>query len=83
MNVKEIIFDKISQEKVIAKEAKEDSDLYRDLGFDSLSFIRLLFEIEKIFGVTFSIEEMQSCLKVKQLVKVVEEKLNGEKHNSL
>ena len=45
MNVKEIIFDKISQEKVIAKEAKEDSDLYRDLGFDSLSFIRLLFEI--------------------------------------
>ena len=54
MNVKEIIFDKISQEKVVAKEAKEDSDLYRDLGFDSLSFIRLLFEIEKIFGVTFS-----------------------------
>jgi acyl carrier protein len=51
------------------------NNLYKDLGFDSLSFIRLLLKIEDIYSITFDITEMESCLEVSQLIASVEKKV--------
>lgn len=53
----------------------EKGNLYKDLGFDSLSFIRLLLKIEEIYSISFDIAEMECCLEVSQLIKLVEEKV--------
>lgn len=51
------------------------NNLYKDLGFDSLSFIRLLLKIEDIYSITFDITEMESCLEVSQLIALAEKKV--------
>ncbi len=51
------------------------NNLYKDLGFDSLSFIRLLLKIEDLYSITFDITEMESCLEVSQLIALAEKKV--------
>ncbi|GLC80310.1 acyl carrier protein [Lacrimispora brassicae] len=51
------------------------SNLYKDLGFDSLSFIHLLLKIEDMYSITFDITEMESCLEVSQLIAMAEKKV--------
>lgn len=53
----------------------EESNLYRDLGFDSLTFIGFLIEIEKKYAITFEIMEMECCLQVGVLISLVERKV--------
>lgn len=53
----------------------EKTNLYTDLGFDSLSFIRLLLEIEQVYSITFGIEEMEPCLEAGHLITLVEKKV--------
>ncbi|WP_024291844.1 acyl carrier protein [Lacrimispora indolis] len=50
-------------------------NLYKDLGFDSLSFIHLLLKIEDMYSITFDISEMESCLEVSQLIALTEKKV--------
>lgn len=51
------------------------NNLYKDLGFDSLSFIHLLLKIEDLYSITFDITEMESCLEVSQLIALAEKKV--------
>lgn len=57
-----------------------EKHLYRDLGLDSLSFIRLLLAIEDRFNVIFEISEMQSCLDINRLVELTEKKVTGDEN---
>lgn len=52
-----------------------ESNLYTDLGFDSLSFIVLLLEIEDTFSISFNVLEMENCLRVSQLIKLIKSKI--------
>jgi acyl carrier protein len=66
-----IILDSCKRSAPVVKE----SNLYYDLGFDSLAFIQLLVRIEKKYSIQFSITEMEECLRVGRLLEIVEEKL--------
>ena len=70
-------FDKVS--KLIAEqlgkdvsEIKEDKDLVKDLGADSLDAVELIMAIEEEFGISISDEEGSSVKTVKDIVNLIE-----------
>lgn len=75
--IKDEILQMIEEVKPIPVLVGENTDLYADLGFDSLSFILLLLKIEDIYSITFAITEMEMCLEVGQLIALVEKKVRG------
>ena len=54
------------------------TDLYRDLRFDSLSFICLITEIEDLYDIRFGMTEMDACLRVGKFIELTEQKV-GER----
>ena len=63
--------------KRIAAPVTRKSNLYTDLGINSLSFIALLLKIEEAYSITFDISEMAACIQVDRLIALVEEKRKG------
>lgn len=72
--IRDIVLQKIREIRPVPQPITEISHLYADLGYDSLSFIRLLVAIEDTCYVTFDITEMESCLQVGRLIEYVENK---------
>jgi long-chain acyl-CoA synthetase len=62
------------------KDFKEDSDLIVDFGYDSLSIIRLIADIERKFNIEFEISELVSEIisKYGNLKKSIAEKISAE-----
>ena len=62
------------------KDFKEDSDLIVDFGYDSLSIIRLIADIERKFNIEFEISELVSEIisKYGNLKKSISEKISAE-----
>ena len=75
MMVRDVIIEKIKGNVLVSVPINEKSNLYTDLGFDSLSFITLLTEIEEAYSITFDISEMETCLQVGRLIKTVQIKI--------
>jgi len=75
MMVSDVIIEKIKENLFISAPINAKSNLYTDLGFDSLSFITLLTDIEDAYSIILDIEEMEMCLQVGQLITVVENKI--------
>jgi len=75
MMVRNVIIEKIKGNVLVSVPINEKSNLYTDLGFDSLSFITLLTEIEDAYSITFDISEMETCLQVGRLIKTVQKKI--------
>ena len=50
------------------------SHLIDDLGADSLSAVEIVMEIEKQFGITISDKQVESIIRVKDIVAIVESK---------
>ena len=69
MGIREDIIRLIREEKQIYGE-----NLYRDCGFDSISFIGLLMKIEDMLSVTFEIDEMEECTDIPSLIALAEKK---------
>lgn len=69
-----------SVEQFIDIKSFSTADLVIDLGFDSLDLINLFFQIEEVFDVTISEEEIESCglSKIENLVSIIEGKLGRE-----
>lgn len=59
----------------------EKTNLYFDLGVDSVSFIEFLLEVEKRYAITFDITEMEQCLQVNGLIALVESKVKERSGN--
>lgn len=74
-NINEEIINMIEDAKGLPIPVKKNSNLYTDLGFDSLSFVELLLKIEETYSITFAIAEMEICLQTDQLIVLVENKL--------
>lgn len=74
MTVRKQIIQLINRKKSTNAGVFEGSDLYRDLGFDSLAFVELLVEIEALLHITFEIEEMERCLEAGELIRLAERK---------
>jgi acyl carrier protein len=54
-----------------------DSDLYQDLGIDSLSRMDLLGEVERHYGITIADDDIPSLDKVGAVVSVVQRAVEG------
>lgn len=78
MTIRDAVIQKIKEVRFAAGPVTEETNLYLDLGFDSLSFINLLMQIEELFSVTIDIGEMQSCIRVGRLIEVVEAKKGSD-----
>lgn len=81
MNIHDKIIQMIEKEKALPVPVKKESNLYTDLGFNSLSFIRLLLNIEEAYLICFDIAEMEMCLQIDQLVAIVKRKVKGDDAN--
>lgn len=75
MVIKELIIKKIEELNFSPIPVKEELNLYSDLGFDSLTFVCLIVEIEEMCSIVIEIVEMESCLLVGQLIALVEKKV--------
>lgn len=66
----------------ISAPIKKNTNLYTDLGIDSLSFISFLLKVEETFSITFDIIEMEMCLQVDQLISLVKNKIKESDKNN-
>lgn len=57
------------------------NNLYKDLGLDSLSFVKLLLSIENLYSITFDIMEIEFCLEVDFLIALTEKKVKEKRQN--
>jgi acyl carrier protein len=48
-----------------------------ELGFDSLSILDLVYDVQQVFGVDFDIEDMSNLNTIGELAEFIEEELKG------
>lgn len=80
-----IEFEKIIREFVDSNEfiINETTDLFNDLGLDSLSFLQMIMTIESAFDITIidKISEFSDITKYNTLLKLVNEKIKMKGDN--
>ncbi|MDR0396962.1 MAG: acyl carrier protein [Oscillospiraceae bacterium] len=59
------------------------TNIYTDLGFDSLAYMELLARVENAFGFEFSITEMEPCLVAGALADMIKEKLEHDQKRAV
>lgn len=75
MEIHDEIIEMIENVKYISKPVSVTSNLYIDVGFDSLAFINFLMKIEERYLITFGIEEIGLCFQVDRLIALVKNKV--------
>lgn len=76
MKIAEDIIRMIKEARYVCAPVTNTSNLYTDLGYDSLTFVRLLLNIEKKYSIKFELMEMSTCLHIGRLIALVEHKVN-------
>lgn len=74
MNIRRALLELVETGRRSNAALSENTHLYLDLGYDSLSFMQLLLQIEELFHIRFSLPEMTTCLSLDQLIFLVEQK---------
>jgi acyl carrier protein len=74
MTIEETIHQLIRRIRPVFLPIGPQTNLYEDLGFDSLAFIKLILSVENEFSFTLAITEMEQCLVVGRLADLVREK---------
>jgi acyl carrier protein len=72
----DIIADKLA---VAPGQVRPEANITTDLGADSLDYVELLLEFERVFGITIPEEEAEQIKTVGQVVAYLEEKLSTKK----
>lgn len=72
----------IEEEKHAPAPVMETSNLYTNLGFNSLGFVRLMLRIEEAYSIVFGLMEMGTCLQVDRLIALVESKVKESGYDS-
>lgn len=75
MKIAEQIIRMIGEAEFVVAPVTEASNLYIDLGYDSLAFVTLLLKIEETYSIKFELLEMGSCLRTDRLIALVEKKV--------
>ena len=81
MSIRDEIIQLIDQENSLSVPITEDTNLYQDLHFDSLSFVCLLVDLEERYNITIALSEMTDCLIVGQLATLVETNVRERNQN--
>ena len=82
MRIRDEIISLIRQTKLASVSVAETSNLYTDLGLDSLAFVQLLLRIEDTFSISIDLMEMGTCLQVDRLIALVEKKVKEAGYDS-
>lgn len=69
-NIKQRVISLID-EWSIKEEVNEDDDLYNDLGFDDLDFIKFVIDLEKEFGIYLPDEEIYDIDTPKEFIDLI------------
>ena len=69
--IKKIIVDHLG---VDAAKVTEEASFIDDLGADSLSAVEIVMEIEKQFDITIDDKQVESIVRVKDIIAIVESK---------
>ena len=77
MSLRDEIIRIISQDNIYPIAITEETDLYRDLHFDSLAFVGLLVRLEERYHITIELSEMEPCRVVGSLIDTIERKRRG------
>lgn len=77
LEIKEAIIKILNNYNDYNVEINEKTDLFTDIGIDSLSLLMLLNEIETTFKISFDIHEIANCSNFGNLTKMIENKLKG------
>tara|TARA_A100000171_G_C2133181_1_gene148082 strand:- start:906 stop:1139 length:234 start_codon:yes stop_codon:yes gene_type:complete len=77
MNDKENLLKEISLILNLDSKEKinERYNLKNDIGWDSLSIVRTVVSVEKIYNVILSDKEVSSCVTIKDLFNIINKKL--------
>lgn len=81
MKISDEIMRIVGEAKSVAVPVTETSHLYSDLGYDSLSFVNLLLEIEEAYSIEIELLEMGNCLQIERLIALVEQKVQEAKYD--
>jgi acyl carrier protein len=65
-----------SEEDVDWNQVTEETTI-GELGFDSLSIMDLVYDVQQVFGVDFDLEDMSNINTVGELAEYIEEELKG------
>ena len=74
MFVKNEIINLIKSKTQLADDITETTHLYKDLHFDSLTYIRFLMELENRFDIKIELAEMDNCLGIGQMIELIEKR---------
>lgn len=75
MPVRDKVIQFIAKQQALPIPITETTHLYQDLYMDSLSFVLLLLDLEEYFHITITIQEMERCLAVGELIALVKKKV--------
>lgn len=83
MNTISILKNLIKEYSSVAIEANEissNTDLIKDLGYDSLSFIQLISDIEDEYNIIFDLDDLDisTLSKYKEIEKIIVSKLKKD-----
>ena len=73
MNVKEEV-GKVLAKRINIENLKEEDELTA-LGLDSLDLVEVMLEIEEVFGIEFSSEEIEECKHLKDVLDLINKKI--------
>lgn len=81
--IRDEIIQMLEEVKCMPIPVEGKTNLYFDLGINSLSFISFLLRIEEQYSISFDIAEMEKCLQVDRLITFVESKVKEceERHD--
>ena len=75
MNYLDVLKNVLTEKGVDASSITEETSL-SDLGLDSLDTVSALIDIEEQLGIEFSTDEFSSAKKVKDVIDLIEKKIN-------
>ncbi len=81
MNLSEELVRMVEPAKRMPAPVVGKTNLYFDLGIDSLSFFEFLLKVEERYAITFDITEMEQYLQVNRLIALVESKVKERSGN--
>ncbi len=76
MDTLRTIVENASEEPIDPKLITEDTTI-GELGFDSLSVLDLIYDVQQSFGLDFEVQELVNLNSVGELIDYLEEELKG------
>lgn len=74
MSIRDEVIALIDQQQILSVPITDSTHIYQDLHMDSMAFILLILDLEEKYNMTVTLQEMERCLVVGELIALVENK---------